>query len=126
MSRALAPVFHLLEHPSAVASPSAVSAVLGSTLRRRLRGGFKVPSIERGTMPPAPAFAGARSHRVTRGRGGPPQNRDEGAPGAADAPAPVPFYGLANPMPDAAGDAGVGTESGDGPEPTDGSGDALG
>lgn len=49
-----------------------------------------------------------------------------GDDGAADAPAPVPFYGLANPMPDAAGDAGVGAESGDGPEPTDGSGDALG
>jgi hypothetical protein len=55
--RKLIPVFHLMEPPSSVASPSAVGAVLGSTIRRRLRGGLKAPSIERGTMPPGAAVA---------------------------------------------------------------------
>jgi 2-polyprenyl-6-methoxyphenol hydroxylase-like FAD-dependent oxidoreductase len=45
-------VFHLMEHPSAVAAPWAVGAVLASTLKRRLRGGWRPPSIARGTLPP--------------------------------------------------------------------------
>jgi 2-polyprenyl-6-methoxyphenol hydroxylase-like FAD-dependent oxidoreductase len=51
--RKMVPIFHLLEHPSAVASPAAFAAVLGSTIKRRLRDGLRVPSIPHGTMPPS-------------------------------------------------------------------------
>jgi 2-polyprenyl-6-methoxyphenol hydroxylase-like FAD-dependent oxidoreductase len=50
-------VFHLVDHPSKVAAPGAVGAVIKSTLSRRLRGGLKEPSIERGTLPPPRAGA---------------------------------------------------------------------
>jgi len=48
--RRVAPVAHLVDHPSKVLSPPVVAAVLFSTLKRRLTVG--VPSIPRGSMPP--------------------------------------------------------------------------
>ncbi|MGH7434531.1 MAG: NAD(P)/FAD-dependent oxidoreductase [Polyangiaceae bacterium] len=45
-------VFHLVEHPRKAAAPATVGAVIGSTIRRRLRGGLRAPSIAHGTLPP--------------------------------------------------------------------------
>ena len=50
--RRMVRIFHLLDSPTAAVTPSAVGAVLLSTLKRRLRGGLRAPSLERGSLPP--------------------------------------------------------------------------
>ena len=52
LMRKVVGVFHLVDHPRKAAAPSTVGAVLRSTIRRRLRDGWRAPSIAHGTLPP--------------------------------------------------------------------------